>query len=318
MTARSKPRSRSAATDKAASVVAKPALPGSRGIDHLVVAVADLEAGRALWSSLGFTLTPRAEHPWGTANHLAQLDHCFIEILAVADPAKIKATTKKAFSFGAFNRDFLKKREGASMLVLESADADADIADFASHGLETFQRFDFERMAGQPDGEQARVAFSLAITRAPGVKATGFFTCHQHEPEHFWHAKYQRHANSARSIVEIVLVAADPADHHIFLEAFAGTRMLKATSFGIEAATARGRIAIVTPAAFRFRFGPETLPDAPKDLEIRAVTFAVDNFGNAATSLIAGGLRVTTRGDLMIVGPDQALGLTVAFQQPST
>jgi len=302
-----------------ASIIAEPrspaAMPHGRGIDHLVVAVRDLDAGRALWQALGFRLTPRAEHPWGTENSLAQLDHCFIEIVAVADAAKIKPTTKRAFSFGAFNRDFLKRREGASMLVLESHDADADSADFAAHGLDTFQRFDFERMAGQPDGDRQRVAFSLAFTRAPGSKATGFFTCQQHEPQHFWHAAYQRHANSVQSIDEIVLVAKDPADYHVFLKAFLGVSDLRATSSGIEATTPRGRIAILTPAAFRFRFGLATLPEPVADLEIRAVTFAVADFGAAAASLVAGGLPVADYRDQLVVGPAAAHGLTIAFRQ---
>ena len=286
---------------------------GPRGLDHLVVAVADLEAGRAVWEALGFTLTPRAQHPWGTANHLAQLDQCFIEVLTVADPAGIRPTTRTAFSFGAFNRDVLKKRQGASMLVLESADADADRAAWSAAGLETFQRFDFEREAGQPDGGRARVAFSLAFTRAPGVKATGFFSCQQHEPQHFWHRAYQRHANTATTIGEIVLVAAEPADHHVFLKDFIGGPALRASSAGIEVETPRGRVSILTPAAFRYRFGDAALPKAPADLEIRAVVFDVADFGQAAAALIAGGLTVADRHAMLVVGPDQALGLTVAF-----
>ena len=51
----------------------------TRGIDHLVLAVRDLEKARTFYQRLGFTLTPRAQHPWGTANHLAQLNGCFLE-----------------------------------------------------------------------------------------------------------------------------------------------------------------------------------------------------------------------------------------------
>jgi hypothetical protein len=295
-----------------------------RGIDHLVVAVKDLDAGRTVWQALGFTLTPRAQHPWGTANSLAQLDHCFIEIVAVADPSGIKPTTKRNFSFGAFNRTFLRKRQGASMIVLESVDADGDIADFAARGLDTFQRFDFERMAGQPDGGKERVAFSLAFTRAPGVKASAFFTCQQHEPDHFWHAAYQRHPNTATTIDEITLVAKQPADHHMFLQNYTGVSDVRFTSAGIEVATPRGKLAIVTPDAFRDRFGAAGMPVARsrsglsafgQDLEIRAVTFAVADFGAAAASLVAGGLPIADYHDALVVGPAAALGLAVAFRQ---
>ncbi len=300
-----------------AQTTARPRPP--RGIDHLVVAVKDLEAAREIWQRLGFTMTPRAVHPWGTCNTLAQLDHCFIEVLAVADPALIKATTKRSFSFGAFNRDFLKKREGGSMLVLESADADADIADFAKHGLDTFQRFDFERQAKQPDGEMARVAFSLAFTRAVNAagattKASGFFTCQQHEPQNFWHAAYQRHANTATTVQSVAFVARNPADYHAFLKDFAGLDTLRSSSAGVFAATPRGEISILTPTAFANFYGETALAGASGDLDMRGVTFGVAEFGDAAASLVAGGLPVTDHRDALIVPASAALGLTVAFR----
>ena len=41
-----------------------------RGIDHLVIAVRDLDAARATYQRLGFTLTPEARHPFGNCDHL--------------------------------------------------------------------------------------------------------------------------------------------------------------------------------------------------------------------------------------------------------
>ena len=89
-----------------------------RGVDHIVLAVQDLDAARDFYSSLGFTLTPTAYHPFGTKNALIQLDDCFLELLAVDDESKIRETDEEMFSFAGFNRDFLKRRQGASMLVL--------------------------------------------------------------------------------------------------------------------------------------------------------------------------------------------------------
>src|SRR5687768_8279826 len=115
------------------------------GIDHLVLAVRDLDRASALYERLGFTLTPRGEHPWGTANRLVQFDGCFLELLAVSALEKIAAAEPGAFSFGAFNRDFLSRREGLSMLVLDSRDARQDRERFRVAGLETYATFDFGR-----------------------------------------------------------------------------------------------------------------------------------------------------------------------------
>ena len=49
-----------------------------RDIDHVVVMTRDLESARAGWEQLGFTTTPRAVHPFGTANSLIQLQGNFI------------------------------------------------------------------------------------------------------------------------------------------------------------------------------------------------------------------------------------------------
>ena len=113
----------------------------TRGIDHLVLVVRDLEKAHAFYAALGFTLTPRAVHPWGTTNHLAQLRGCFLELLAVPEPGKIAPAKPGEFGFGAFNRDFLARREGMSMLVFESHDARRDQAEFASCGLQTYAPF---------------------------------------------------------------------------------------------------------------------------------------------------------------------------------
>ena len=135
-----------------------------RGIDHLVVAVHDLDAARESWRRLGFTTAPIARHPFGTANSVVQFDGNYIELLAVADPNAIPEAGVGAFSFAAFNRDFLEKREGLSMIALKSRDARADRADFETHDLAVFEPVDFERVATGPDGVERKLAFSLTFT----------------------------------------------------------------------------------------------------------------------------------------------------------
>ena len=64
-----------------------------RDIDHLVIAVNDLEAARATWQALGFTVAPVARHPFGTANAIIQTDG---ERLVVA--AKEKSLVARSIS----------------------------------------------------------------------------------------------------------------------------------------------------------------------------------------------------------------------------
>jgi Glyoxalase-like domain len=193
-----------------------------KGIDHLVLAGRDLEAMRACYRSLGFTLTPPARHPFGTGNSLVQLDRCFLELLAVIDPAIIPEHGGSRFSFAAFNRDFLADREGFSMLVLDSIDARAEVARLQEAGIATYEPFDFERKANLPSGEEVTVGFSLAFATHPQMPKAGFFTCEQRAPQHFWKPEYQRHANTAATVLEVCLVANDPSHFQDFISGFTG------------------------------------------------------------------------------------------------
>lgn len=225
-----------------------------KGIDHLVLCGRNHEGMRESFSGLGFTLTPQAQHPFGTGNSLVQLEGCFFELLSVFEAGKIPDHEAQRFSFGAFNRDFLSRHEGLSMLALDSTDARADVAAFRAAGLKTYEPFDFSRKARLPDGREVTVGFSLAFVTNPAMPDVAFFTTQQHAPQHFWKPDYQRHANRALTILEVCLVAERPEEHAAFLSAFAGFPA-GTVEEGITVRTARGNITCLTPRGFQKSFG---------------------------------------------------------------
>jgi hypothetical protein len=125
---------------------------------------------------LGFTVTPEARHPWGTANRLVQLDGFFVELLSVADESLIREAGEGEFSFGAFNRDFLKSREAGRWWFSKCHDPDRDRAHFERAGLQLYDPFSFERVANRPDGTTAQVGFDLTIVGDPESPEIGYFT----------------------------------------------------------------------------------------------------------------------------------------------
>ncbi|MEM5585077.1 VOC family protein [Roseibium sp. AS2] len=233
-----------------------------RGLDHVVVAVNDHQAAGRAFEELGFTVTPENRHAWGTANRLVQLDGFFIELLSVVEPEKIVEASPGVFSFGAFNRDFLEKRQGASMLVLDSSGAEQDRSDFQKAGLTLFEPFSFERIANLPDGSTAKVAFDLTFAENPLSPEIGYFACCNRYPDSFWKPDFQKHRNGATSVRAVYLLAEDPSDHHEFLGGFTGQREMRATSLGLEIATSRGKIHVVTPHAYESLLGPDALAGA--------------------------------------------------------
>ena len=144
-----------------------------RGLDHIVHAVHDLDAAAAFYARAGFTVGARNIHPWGTHNRIVQLPGFFIELLSVAEPDKIVPHIARSFSFGAFQRDFLAAGQGLSMLLMQSADAQADARAFAAAGFGDFDAFDFAREGRRPDGSVveagvlAGVCASIRPRRAP-------------------------------------------------------------------------------------------------------------------------------------------------------
>jgi hypothetical protein len=282
-----------------------------RDIDHLVLAVRDLDAARATYTRLGFTLTPVSRHPFGTTNSLVQMHGSYLELLAVADPAAIVEPTETRFSFGAFNRDYLKTREGLSMLVLQSKDAAADRAAFEKDGLPVYEPFHFERVAKGPDGTEKKVAFSLTFTSDARVHhAAGFFTCQHHHPENFWRTEFQIHANGAMHVASAVMVTRDPADFHIFFTFFTGQHDIMSTSLGTSFALGNSSVDILSPVAYRAFFGEESGPDPRRFMAYRV---AVRDIAVMRAVLVANGVPFTELSGALVVLSGFAHGAAVAF-----
>lgn len=286
-----------------------------RLIDHLVLCVRDLGRAGNAYERLGFTLTPRAAHPWGTGNRLAQLGRNFLELLGLDDPARIPAPKPGEFGFGAFNRDFLARREGMSMLVFAGIDADADRAEFAAQGLGQFARFDFSRDAKLPDGATARVGFSLAFAARADWPEAAFFTCQQHAPEHFWKPDYQRHANTALNVTEVVMAAAEPAAHADWLARLTGAEAMPVTGgYAFTAQDARrvpSRVTLLSHAALLARL-PEAQVNGATP-HFAGFRVAVADLAAAERCFAQGRVPHRKAQGALIVPADYAFGCAIEF-----
>jgi catechol 2,3-dioxygenase-like lactoylglutathione lyase family enzyme len=283
----------------------------ARGLDHVVHAVRDLDAAADLYRRLGFSVGARNRHPWGTHNHIVQLPGFFIELLTVAEPEKFG---DDGFStlFARFNQSFLTRQDGLSLLILESRNAAADAAAFKSAGIAASDKLSFEREAKRPDGTPVKVGFSLAFARDAEPSDAGFAVCQQHYPENFWNPAFQQHPNGVTAVTGVVLVAENPADHHIFLSAFTGVRDLHATSGAVSARTPRGAVTIMDAAAFRAHFGVPP-PDIVRGARLAAIEFAVREPAALQAALRAGDVAFSSQLGRFVIAPDIAMGATLVF-----
>jgi catechol 2,3-dioxygenase-like lactoylglutathione lyase family enzyme len=278
----------------------------ARGLDHVVHAVRDLEAAGEFYRRLGFQVGARNRHPWGTENRLVQLPGFFLEILTVTDPGKIGGAT-----FGAHNEKFLNEAgEGLSALVVEGLDPRAEKAAFEAAGF-AGEPMEFSRKGKRPDGAETEVGFKIVFAGYPAAPHALFFACLQTHPENFWSAELQRHENGARTIAAVVLVAENPADHHIFLEALSGVRAPRSSSLGLTFETPRGAIQVHDARGFHDAFGCE----APKDagLRLAALVFTVDDLAKARGLLNRNGIAARDHAGRLVVEPAAARGAVLAF-----
>lgn len=277
-----------------------------RHIDHIVVAVRELDRAAELYGRLGFQVGARNQHPWGTENRLIQFGTSFIELIAVGAAEQILPHRPRHFSFGAFVRDYLGQREGIAMLALSSTDAEADAVRFAEQGIGDFEPFFFKRRARRPDSSETQVAFTLAFAHDPAAPQAGFFVCQQHFPGNFWNTSFQRHRNSASGIAAVTLAASDPARHGDFLTCFSGEGQQALSDGRLQFALDGGRIeASLTNEAQR-----QELPSAL----FTSVTVRVGEIEAVRRLLRAEGIPLTASGETIVLAPSLLFGVELRFE----
>lgn len=290
--------------------------PG-RGIDHLVLCVRDLDAAAKVYEQLGFTLTPRASHAWGTDNRLVQVEGSFLEIIEVAHPEKLLPERDGFFNFGSFIHDYLKEREGFGMLVFETGDAEADRMEFAEAGLSNFDRFDFDRKATLPDGSQVTVGFSLSFVHRPECPDAAFFVCQQHAPEYFWKPHFQKHRNGARAIGEIVMIADNPGDLQFLFEGLQRPESVTLEDGILRAETARGWLSAMSEDVYKAWFGVNALEgvEKPGGPHLAAFRVLVDDLAETEKQLKAASVAAHWGKAGLVVPAGSLFGVTLAFVQ---
>ena len=290
-------------------------MSGLRGIDHLVIAVKDLSAARDRFSQFGFCTTPRGDHPWGTANHIVQFPENFIELVAVLDAQKLVPMSDGHFSFSAHTEQFLRSREGMSMLVLSTEDARADAEEWRARGLHVHEPVQWSRKATLPDGSESNVAFTLTFVTNPLMPEIAFFSCQQHNPEAFWKPEYQAHGNGATGISSVVLVADEPAQHRAFFSSLLQDARIDEESDALCLHTARGAIRVLSPRLFAARQPGARLPDGQRGAVFVAASVEVPDLGRVAACLEDSGVAFSRSDAEIALASDQCCGVRLVFEQ---
>lgn len=281
-----------------------------RGMNHLVLAGRDLDAMCDLYAELGFTLTPRGQHPFGTGNAIIQLHGCYLELLAVTRPGDVVEHGPTSFSFSAFNRDYLARHEGFSMLVLDSNDAGADIEAWRAAGLQTYDPFEFSRSARLPTGWDVTVGFSLAFVSSPAAPWLGHFACQHFMPEYYAQPHFMQHQNTANAVADVWISGPGALDLTDYVTTTVGTYGVRDGPSRVVFHTPSGEVVLATPDAFEAAFGVP--PPHPEDgPHLAGLTIACRSLDALATR------DLKTVSQRLVMTPQKAFGTALAFTQKS-
>jgi len=271
-----------------------------RGIDHLVLAVKDLDSACTFYERLGFRLTPPAQHPFGTGNRLAQLGNDFLEIVSVTNPQDLIEHKEGAFSFGAYNRDYLSAREGMSMIALKSDGWEQDRRSFFDAGFDLPEPFTFSRLARQPDGREVKVGFDLTFVPDAALPDAVFFTCdHQHEPEFFYKPEFQKHDNGALAVDEVIMVCHDPDKLRMFFQRLYGSESITERAGVLSVQGGGFCFSVLSVAQLQARFQMEAPVDITGDGVFAGSRIRVSDLQNMRALLRDNEVKHADQGDCL-------------------
>lgn len=237
----------------------------SFGIDHPLLTVADLDDAAARLEALGFVVTPRGHHPWGTHNRLALFPGGLLELITIGDDKAVDDGAVDHLLFGRRVRQALAEAEGISMVALHSADLDADTAAarVAVNGL-----IDFRRPVTLPDGSKDEAVVRLAMLTDEAHPRLSNFLCQQMKRGLVEVAEWRQHANSAKRLYGVTYL--DDA------EGSAERRARALWGNAIEPGryqSAGGTVDVVRPEMFAARFPGLDL--TPSQMKRRPAAIAV-------------------------------------------
>lgn len=280
----------------------------ARGLDHVGIAAADLDALAAAWTRLGFRLTPRARHsgrrnggeavePFGSGNRCAMLRRGYIELIAVVDAARWPNRVDR----------FLARYAGLHIIALAIDDESAALARLRAAGVDMPGVSWLQRPVddADPAGPQARFA-RLPLADAP----EGEIQLIRHlTPEALWQDRFLDHPNRAEALEAVILAVAAPAETAARLSRLAGRPVLPDPAGGYRLALAEGCVRVLPPEALA-----EVLPGvAPPSLPWIAGLEVRTGDGGASLRREAAALplRHVERG--WMVPPEAAGGAAVLF-----
>lgn len=276
-------------------------------LDHAIIFARNLAAAAEDYRRLGFTLTPKGDHPTlGTANHTIMFGRDYLELLEVVHRTPASEQWAR----------ILDRREGFGAMALGTQDAGATRRQLLERGIEVPPPIEFSRPVNLPGGTvQAR--FTVAHVPDAATPALPAFFCQQHTPENVWRPEWQHHANTALGIASLTVVDADPDRLAPAYERLIGRAFVHPHPGGFAVDLRGTRLWIVRPEFAAERLGtPLMWSRQPTPV---GVSIGIRDLDAARSLLTENKVRFQPFGRRSIlIGPSAARGVHLEFIEAAT
>lgn len=270
------------------------------GIDHIVIAVGDLDRAAAAYRRLGFTLSPRALHSasMGTANHTIMLQRDYFELLTVLTPTERNLRWRDALALG----------DGVAGLAVVPTSAPAARDAWSANGFSPGELVNFSRPVDRPDGSRMEARFEIVSLPKGSVPGASVFACAQLTRDAVWLPELMGHANTATAIRRLVVALPKISEGAIsWSKALPGARSAVING-GIRLRLGSHVVDLLGARMAARQYGLSRPPARPKAV---AIEFAVADVGECRAALRRGGVPAWANGERTAVASAHACGVVV-------
>ena len=271
-------------------------------LDHVVInARDDLDTAAETFGRLGFALTARGYHSFGSMNHLAMFGTDYLELIAVPRDRPDVRPDVAAAPFG------------LNGFVFGTEDSAALHAALVEAGVNAKPPREFSRPV-LVDGEEHHARFRTVSLPESDAPYGRIYFCHHLTRDLVWRDEWRRHPNGVVAVERAVIVHPDPAAAAQLYARMFGANMVRDARGGKSLMVAGTDLDIVVESALRDQFG-DGVPDAVgRTTYMASLTFRTVSVAAADKVMRDNGIAgMRKEAGALLVPASSALNTSLAF-----
>jgi catechol 2,3-dioxygenase-like lactoylglutathione lyase family enzyme len=281
-------------------------------LDHVGIAVNDLDAAAATYRRLGFTLSDLSHHMdagpppkrRGTGNHCIMLGQGYVELIGVTDAA-----------YQGRLRQHLQRYQGLHIVAFGTRNIAVAVAELTARGVAPSA----VRRMTRPIVERGRTMVAdFSIVDLPAPVGEGYYIgIEHHTPQALWQPHLLAHANGAQGLTGVTICVDQPTQFAHGMAATLGGACAS-TEAGLVVTLDRTQVTVIDPAGLSRCYPGVVAPALPF---VAGIALSVDDLDRARRALAAAGALCHDRSahdhktGAIWIAPADACGAAIEFVQ---